>query len=318
LLPQKNIVGASGRAIFPPKAIKIKTLNDALAREEQLEKQLAEKETAFTQVQQNLAALTTEKQQLASKLAQSAAVAAQLAELKSTFSAKENEIEQLKATIADLEGNAKEVEGLKQQLEEANQNIKALEEKIKTLQKEREQIIQKSKDSDKDGVSDADDKCPDTIAGAKVNADGCEIDSDKDGVVDRLDLCPNTTPGATVDKLGCAEKAKIVLQDINFALGTAKLTDAAQKSLNGVAQILIGLPGMKLEIAGYTDNIGDSKRNQQLSQKRAQAVKDYLVKQGIPADQLSAKGFGEADPIADNTTPEGRAKNRRVELHKVE
>ncbi len=151
-----------------------------------------------------------------------------------------------------------------------------------------------------------------------MNADGCEMDSDKDGVVDRLDLCPNTAPGITVDKLGCSKNAKIVLQDINFALGTAKLTDAAQKSLNGVAKILIGLPGMRLEIAGYTDNIGDSKRNQQLSQKRAQAVMDYLVKQGVPADQLSAKGFGEADPIADNTTPEGRAKNRRVELHKIQ
>jgi outer membrane protein OmpA-like peptidoglycan-associated protein len=155
------------------------------------------------------------------------------------------------------------------------------------------------------------------MTGASVDATGCEKDSDGDGVVDRLDLCPNSTQGSTVNKLGCEQNANIILEDISFALGTAKLTDNAKQNLAAIAKTLAQSPEMKLEVAGYTDNIGNKDRNQKLSERRAQAVMNYLVEQGVSEGQLTAKGYGVADPIVDNGTAEGRARNRRVELHRI-
>jgi len=166
-------------------------------------------------------------------------------------------------------------------------------------------------------VPDADDKCPDTPAGVKVNAEGCEPDSDHDGLVDRLDLCPQSAPGAEVDQFGCASDGRIILGGVTFEPGTADLTDASMKSLDKVVQLLKEHPEVRMEVAGYTDNIGDAARNLKVSEARARRVLNYLVSKGIDPARLVAKGYGEADPVADNATPAGRARNRRVELHKI-
>jgi len=170
-------------------------------------------------------------------------------------------------------------------------------------------------DSDGDGVVDSKDSCPHSPANAKVNASGCEIDSDGDGFVDSKDRCPNSAAGAKVDNMGCKIAAVIVLEGVNFATSSDRLTDSSSVTLDDAAATLMRYPDMVVEVAGYTDNRGALSFNQQLSQKRAAAVAAYLVAKGVNATNLSAKGYGPANAIADNATAQGRALNRRVELH---
>ena len=170
-------------------------------------------------------------------------------------------------------------------------------------------------DSDDDGVADTLDACPNSPAGVTVNADGCEIDSDGDGIADSLDQCRESEAGAKVDAQGCEIPEVIILNGVNFETGSAHLTKGSSVVLDEAAETLLRHPNMKVEIAGYTDNRGSIAFNRRLSQLRAKSVLDYLVSKGVAAENLSARGYGPDDPIADNDTVEGRAANRRVELH---
>lgn len=170
-------------------------------------------------------------------------------------------------------------------------------------------------DADGDGVTDDKDRCPSTPAGAKVDAKGCELDSDGDGVVDSKDACPGTPRGAKVDAKGCEIKKKAIsLTGILFRHDSAELKSESVAVLNATAETLRANPGVNVEIAGHTDSQGDATYNQGLSQKRANAVRNYLISQGVNGSRLSASGYGETQPVANNTTSEGRAQNRRVEL----
>ncbi|MES9940943.1 MAG: OmpA family protein [Candidatus Thiodiazotropha sp. 6PLUC2] len=168
-------------------------------------------------------------------------------------------------------------------------------------------------DSDGDGVVDVDDKCPGTPSGIKVDAAGCELDSDGDGVADSQDKCPNTPNGATVTPDGCA--VKIVLQNIQFELNSDRIGSDYSGVIERVAASLKSRSDIKaIEVVGYTDSSGAASYNQVLSEKRAKAVADALIAQGVDQGMISTKGMGEASPVADNKTSEGRAQNRRVEL----
>jgi len=169
-------------------------------------------------------------------------------------------------------------------------------------------------DSDGDGVVDRLDKCPDTPAGAKVDANGCELDSDGDGVVDRLDKCPGTPAGTKVDTNGCPVITVINLKGVNFDNDQASLRPDAIAILDQAVSTLKENDKVKVEVAGHTDNRSTAAHNLDLSQRRARAVMDYFVARGVDAGRLSAKGYGQAQPIADNETDAGRAQNRRVEL----
>ena len=169
-------------------------------------------------------------------------------------------------------------------------------------------------DSDGDGVVDRLDRCPNTPDGARVDAQGCELDSNGDGVVDRLDQCPNTPRGDKVDARGCTLASTIQLKGVNFDNDTAAIRADARAILDEAVATLKRYPHIHVEVAGHTDSQADDAYNQALSQRRAQAVVDYFMQQGIEAGRLTAKGYGEAQPIADNATAEGRASNRRVEL----
>ena len=169
-------------------------------------------------------------------------------------------------------------------------------------------------DTDGDGVPDSQDRCPGTPAGAKVDANGCELDSDGDGVVDSMDKCPNTPAGTPVDNTGCALATEYKLENLTFEFDSAKLTASSTATLDEAVKILKRHSDMKVEIAGHTDSQGNETYNQGLSERRAQAVADYLIANGANGGNISVKGYGESQPVADNGSKESRAANRRVEL----
>ena len=180
-----------------------------------------------------------------------------------------------------------------------------------------------AKDSDKDGVIDSADNCPATASGVAVDSSGCKIfvaaivpkDADNDGVADLKDQCPGSKPGVNVDTDGCELKQSFVLEGVNFVTGSDEITGESRSVLNKVAATLIKNGDVNVEVAGYTDDRGKADFNQGLSQKRAESVKAYLQNAGVQASRMTAKGYGEANPVADNSTSTGRASNRRVELH---
>ncbi|MBL7745054.1 MAG: OmpA family protein [Chitinophagaceae bacterium] len=197
-------------------------------------------------------------------------------------------------------------------------------------------------DTDKDGINDEEDKCP-TVAGL-ARYQGCPIpDTDKDGINDEEDKCPTVpglaryqgcplvdTDGDTVpdeeDKCptekglpennGCPtlEQFKFDAGKVQFVTGSATLTKVAMAELDKGAKIMQEHPTLNVSIEGHTDNTGTPALNQKLSEKRAAAVKAYLVKKGVSADRLTTTGYGQTQPIADNKTTAGRAANRRVEF----
>jgi len=134
-------------------------------------------------------------------------------------------------------------------------------------------------------------------------------DRDGDGVLDNADRCPNTPTGASVDARGCW-----VLTDINFALDSAQIDGRYAEEIDEVVSVLRANPGLKVSVDGFTDSSGTEEYNQGLSERRARSVRDRLIAGGASSDQLSARGFGESQPIAPNDTPENRAENRRTEL----
>jgi outer membrane protein OmpA-like peptidoglycan-associated protein len=104
------------------------------------------------------------------------------------------------------------------------------------------------------------------------------------------------------------------MSDVLFDTGKSTLRPLAREKLAKVAGIVSGHPGLRLDVEGHTDSVGGDDYNQQLSEQRAAAVRDYLMQQGMPANSLTAKGFGKTQPVASNETAEGRQQNRRVEL----
>lgn len=169
-------------------------------------------------------------------------------------------------------------------------------------------------DADRDGVADDKDKCPKTPAGAVVDIYGCERDGDGDRVVDRLDRCPNSPKGIRVDFSGCEIKDVIKLPGVNFANNSDRLLLGTAKILVNAAATLKKNPGMKIEVAGHTDSVGSAATNESLSERRAKTVRNYLLRYGANPASITARGYGERRPISDNTTAQGRAANRRVEL----
>jgi len=182
-------------------------------------------------------------------------------------------------------------------------------------------------DSDGDGVPDQLDQCPNTPAGTQVDARGCPVDSDHDGVADDKDLCPNTPPNVKVDKDGCPielsvretellDKGRITTREVHFVTAKWDILPESKPVLDDIGRILIQWPRLRIEVGGHTDARGTESRNMDLSQRRAQAVLDYLVAHfpQIRRDQYTARGYGERVPVASNRSIEGMAMNRRVEF----
>lgn len=146
------------------------------------------------------------------------------------------------------------------------------------------------------------------------------LDSDRDGVIDEDDNCEGTPAGVKVDAKGCPLEAKAIpdsdwtLEGIQFESGSDKIKPESQASLNEAAEILRTHTRVVVEIQGHTDSIGDATLNQALSEKRAMAVRQFLVEKGVRSERLEVKGYGESIPVADNATTLGRAQNRRIQF----
>ena len=174
-------------------------------------------------------------------------------------------------------------------------------------------------DTDKDGIPDFKDQQPDTPLGAIVDENGVAIDSDGDGVPDGIDKCPDTPAGTEVDEFGCPlakPLTEMIRLNIQYAPGSTAPDEEAKKTLDDIAERMKVYKNVKIEINGYTDALGSSRSNAKISQKRAEAVMEYLESKGISPDRMTAKGYGEEKKyfIAPNDTAEGRQKNRRVEI----
>ena len=172
-------------------------------------------------------------------------------------------------------------------------------------------------DSDKDGVPDNLDKCPNTPAGVAVDKDGCPLDSDKDGVPDYLDKCPDTPAGVAVDKDGCVREKVSMTLNVEFDTAKAVIKKKYHNELKKVADFIKAYPGTNVVIEGHTDNVdrfNNPDKNIKLSLARADSVRKYLIDNfGIDASRITAVGYGPDKPIASNDTKEGRQKNRRVQ-----
>ena len=172
-------------------------------------------------------------------------------------------------------------------------------------------------DSDGDGINDEEDLCPNVKGLVKYH--GCPIpDSDGDGINDEEDLCPNkfgikANNGCPIDTIEI--KKAVEKKKSYFEFGKIIINDEAKSSLDSVTALLAKSPSLTLEIQGHTDNIGSDRANEIISQKRAETVKQYLISKGVSSDRLEAVGYGKRKPIVSNATIEGRARNRRVELH---
>jgi len=172
-------------------------------------------------------------------------------------------------------------------------------------------------DSDFDGIPDYLDNCPHNKIGAIVDSRGCPLDSDADGIPDGLDDCPETLYVVDVDPNGCIDLtvfSKPMVMNIDYAPGSFEVDLANLDRLRELARVLNFVPDIKLEINGYTDNIGTTRVNQALSEKRARRVRDYLVAMDVAAARIRVVGRGESNFVASNQTEAGRAKNRRIEI----
>jgi OOP family OmpA-OmpF porin len=181
-------------------------------------------------------------------------------------------------------------------------------------------------DGDNDGIIGTSDQCPNEPEDfdKKDDTDGCpEPDNDNDGILDRADACPDEPETANnfEDEDGCPDTVPVAVQQftgtiegIRFKRKSAEIVKSSHKVLDAAVKVLTDYPAVRMEIQGHTDSDGTDEFNLDLSQRRADAVKAYMVSKGIDEARLESKGYGEANPIEDNAKAAGKAKNRRVEF----
>ena len=171
-------------------------------------------------------------------------------------------------------------------------------------------------DGDGDGVINDHDSCPNSPPKAIVNNVGCQLDSDRDGVFDLQDRCPGTPFGTKVDCLGCSRHTLELptLSGLHFDTDKDTLKPDSHRILYNIINTLQRFPGLKVKIVGHTDSRGDNAHNLDLSWRRARSAAHFLAQNGISSQRIQIEGKGEYQPAAENSTEEGRARNRRVEF----
>ena len=185
-------------------------------------------------------------------------------------------------------------------------------------------------DTDGDAVYDGPDQCPDTPRGSIVDPNGCPLDADADGVPDGIDSCPYTPPGVGVNAGGCPlalseferdlqDDWVIRLTDVEFVPDSVRLTTEGMARIDEIASLLAQWPMLKFEVGVHSDNLGEDARRQPLSHLRARYILQqiYAKYPTLNPKNYFYTGYGDTQPIASNKTPQGRAKNRRVEFRLI-
>lgn len=266
----------------------IDTLNQNLSSLRQQQNELENKtqetlsaqERIIADLRKQLKATSQDKGSLESQLT---ALKGELAE-----SVKKAELDSCKAEKDELTSKLTDMDQKVSAIAEVSQQFAQLRQNFATLETEKQQLVSALEHETKD--------------------------TDKDGIADDADLCPDTAANTAVNQVGCSKTENINLKGVTFETGSAVLTATSLPILDEAAATLKKYPDLKIEVGGHTDSSGDKIANEKLSQSRAEAVMKYLVEQGTQAELLSAKGYGSSTPLADNATPDGKAQNRRVEL----
>jgi len=171
-------------------------------------------------------------------------------------------------------------------------------------------------DGDGDAVLDKNDQCLNTPSGVYVDDRGCALDRDGDGIPDYLDHCPDSVSTDLIDENGCViamEQPASIKLEVHFANNSAAIPETAKSEIKGVADLMTQFLNADVVIEGHSDSSGKAAYNKTLSQRRADAVRDILISEyGINTSRISAVGYGQEQPIASNSTEEGRLENRRV------
>lgn len=309
--PYPNPSGNAAIGNAPPVAQQLTSLYQSLAELRQQQAQLVSK------TEEALAAKDKSLQGLTQQLADSNRAKGELESKLTALQTKTTELEQqlLTATQQKTELESKltalqtELATQKEQNAATSQQQQAMATQLAALQAELAAIRQQANTPDKatTAASPADtEEKPATVPAA--------LDTDKDGVSDDTDLCPSTATGATINAIGCTNTETINLKGVTFETGSAVLTAESLPILDKIANAIKQHPTLKIEVGGHTDSSGDKAANEKLSQSRAEAVMRHLIAKGVPAGSLSAKGYGAAQPLADNNTADGKKQNRRVEL----
>ena len=166
-------------------------------------------------------------------------------------------------------------------------------------------------DSDEDGISDGDEVL-------KYNTNPTKTDTDGGSVEDNVEINRGSNPLNPEDDVVLDITAPIVLDGVTFSSGSADLTPESEKMLLRVLNTLNTYPKIRVEIRGFTDNVGKASSNIKLSQLRANSVRYWILNKGIDPNRVIAKGYGSQNPIADNSTDEGKRLNRRIEFSRID
>ena len=184
----------------------------------------------------------------------------------------------------------------------------------------------KAVDSDKDGLPDYKDKCP--LEYGPISNEGCplNVDTDGDGIMDGQDLCPNTK--GPKENRGCpkqeakpdnvAQQIALLATSIYFDTNSDRIKQISFGNIDKIIALMKKIPAVKFVIEGHTDDRNSDRYNLYLSQRRAASVRKYMIRQGIPAERLQSKGYGESRPKFSNSNAGGRQLNRRVEIKPVD
>jgi OmpA-OmpF porin, OOP family len=182
-------------------------------------------------------------------------------------------------------------------------------------------------DNDADGIPDDKDKCPNEPEDwdGFQDSDGCpDEDNDNDTVKDVDDQCPNTPGQPNAARPGCPSLVVVtareirITQQIQYDFNKATIKPVSFPILDAVYDVLAANPKITIEVQGHTDNVGNAAYNQKLSQQRADSVKAYLTKKGLPDARLVSKGYGMTQPLVPNNTDANKALNRRVQFIRTE
>ncbi len=171
-------------------------------------------------------------------------------------------------------------------------------------------------DTDKGGLPD-----PDEVRDPRQDPRFAgDDDSDSDGVANPFDECPGTTENRPVDAAGCPHmpEGRFALEGVSFETGSAQIRPESEKTLNEALEMLRRHPNVRVEIAGHTDNVGSAAGNRRLSQKRAEAIRSWMVGKGLSAKRFTVRGYGSSEPVETNETEAGRARNRRIEFRRLD